>query len=130
MGLEFTGVTWCPACRNSERVLKDLHEKYHDKGLEIVAITYEFDPAARGKVTKLIADRKLPWPFFFDEILATRIRTQNASGSMRSRPSSFSTGRGGFTQAMSRMRLWSLRLAGCWRNGRPFFPPQNLPSDR
>lgn len=64
--LEFTGVTWCPACRDAEVALKRLYSQYRDQGLEIVSITYELKPADREKVARLIQERELPWPFSFD----------------------------------------------------------------
>lgn len=64
--VEFTGVTWCPYCRVAEVELKKLYDKYHHQGFEIVAITYEFKPEDRPKVEKLIKERDLPWPFYFD----------------------------------------------------------------
>lgn len=64
--VEFTGVTWCPACRIAEKELKKLYETYHEQGLEIISITYENSPEDRDTVAELIQDRDLPWPFSFD----------------------------------------------------------------
>jgi thiol-disulfide isomerase/thioredoxin len=33
--------TWCPNCLDETRFYKELYEKYHDKGLEIIAIGFE-----------------------------------------------------------------------------------------
>lgn len=63
--VEFTGVTWCPACRVAEEKLKELYEKYQGKGLEIVAVTQEYEEN-REEVADLIQERDLPWPHSFD----------------------------------------------------------------
>ncbi len=33
--------SWCPNCMDETRFYKELYEKYHDKGLEIIAICFE-----------------------------------------------------------------------------------------
>lgn len=33
--------TWCPNCMDETRYFKELYEKYHDQGLEIISIGYE-----------------------------------------------------------------------------------------
>ena len=33
--------TWCPNCMDESRFLKEMYAKYHDKGLEIIALCYE-----------------------------------------------------------------------------------------
>jgi len=40
--------TWCPNCHDEAPVLADFYQKYHDEGLEILSLAYEFgDDAAR-----------------------------------------------------------------------------------
>ena len=41
MVVAFMG-TWCPNCNDEAPVLKDLHARYHAKGLEIVALAFEY----------------------------------------------------------------------------------------
>jgi thiol-disulfide isomerase/thioredoxin len=36
--------SWCPNCLDETRLLVELHNKYHDKGLEIVALAFERSP--------------------------------------------------------------------------------------
>lgn len=33
--------TWCPNCMDETKYFKELYEKYHDKGLEIITVGYE-----------------------------------------------------------------------------------------
>jgi thiol-disulfide isomerase/thioredoxin len=33
--------TWCPNCLDETRFLKEMYEKYHSKGLEIISVCYE-----------------------------------------------------------------------------------------
>ncbi|MCO6482973.1 MAG: TlpA family protein disulfide reductase [Flavobacteriales bacterium] len=39
--LEIMG-SWCPNCIDEARMLREFHRKYHDKGLETVAIAFEY----------------------------------------------------------------------------------------
>lgn len=34
--------TWCPNCIDEARMLREFHERYHDKGLETVALAFEY----------------------------------------------------------------------------------------
>jgi peroxiredoxin len=34
--------SWCPNCHDEAEVLRSLYEKYHDRGLEIVALAFEY----------------------------------------------------------------------------------------
>jgi peroxiredoxin len=34
--------SWCPNCHDEAEVLKPLYEKYHDRGLEIVSLAFEY----------------------------------------------------------------------------------------
>jgi thiol-disulfide isomerase/thioredoxin len=41
--------TWCPNCHDEAPVLQELYAKYHDRGLEIVGLSYEYvDEKARS----------------------------------------------------------------------------------
>ncbi len=55
--------TWCPPCRAELPHVKDIYAKYHAKGLEIFAVSNDFDPAALKKYT---AENAMPWPELFD----------------------------------------------------------------
>lgn len=52
--------TWCPNCMDETNYYKELYEKYHDKGLEIISVAYEtpnnFEDQA--KQVKTLIDRK------------------------------------------------------------------------
>ena len=39
------------------------YQKYHDKGFEIVGISFDQD---KGALEKYVADNKMPWPQYFD----------------------------------------------------------------
>lgn len=51
--------TWCPNCLDETNFLKKMYEKYHDQGLEIIAIGYETPNTFEGQVQKiqLLKDR-------------------------------------------------------------------------
>jgi thiol-disulfide isomerase/thioredoxin len=64
--IDFRGVTWCGACRTQEPLIKDVYGRYHDKGFEIITITWEMRPSARDFVEKYARENGMPWPFYFD----------------------------------------------------------------
>jgi thiol-disulfide isomerase/thioredoxin len=44
------GGSWCDACKHAAEALRDIYGRYHDRGLEIVSLTYEFtDDTAYNK---------------------------------------------------------------------------------
>jgi peroxiredoxin len=43
--------TWCPNCHDEAQYLVQLYPKYHDKGLEIVALDFE-EPEQQGDLTR------------------------------------------------------------------------------
>jgi thiol-disulfide isomerase/thioredoxin len=45
--------TWCPNCMDETKYFKELYEKYHPKGLEIIAVGYEIPPDFEGQVMKI-----------------------------------------------------------------------------
>lgn len=51
--------TWCPNCLDETNFLKQMHEKYSDKGLEIIAIGYETPNTfeEQAKKIQLLKDR-------------------------------------------------------------------------
>ncbi len=62
--VQITG-TWCPNCMDETLLLNDLYDKYHDRGLEIVALAFE--PAddfkeATEYIERFAADLKVQYP--------------------------------------------------------------------
>jgi thiol-disulfide isomerase/thioredoxin len=55
--------SWCTPCRASFPWMKTLQDKYRDKGLQVVTINLDNDPAA-GR--KFLGEMKSPLPVFFD----------------------------------------------------------------
>lgn len=57
--------TWCPNCHDSAPLLVELYRKYHDRGLEVVMLSYEYTPdQARNRRQIDIFRRKygIPYP--------------------------------------------------------------------
>jgi peroxiredoxin len=57
--------TWCPNCHDEARYLVKLYEKYHDKGLEIVALDFE-EPdqlSSLKRVNAFIKQYKVPYQY-------------------------------------------------------------------
>ncbi len=51
--------SWCAPCLKKMPELKELYSKWHDKGLEIIGISFDEDP----EEAQAVIDRlKLPWP--------------------------------------------------------------------
>lgn len=60
--------TWCPNCMDETRMLVDFYEKYHDQGLEIIALDYEIkDDFEHFKkcVARTRKDLNITYPILF-----------------------------------------------------------------
>ncbi len=55
--------TWCGPCVAELPHVKAAYDKLHDKGFEIVGISFDQEKDA---LEKFVAKRKMPWPQFFD----------------------------------------------------------------
>jgi thiol-disulfide isomerase/thioredoxin len=56
--------SWCPNCHEEAAVLKELYERYHAKGLEIVALAFEYTgevPRDREQVRRFVARHQIPY---------------------------------------------------------------------
>lgn len=57
--------TWCAPCIAEMPNLRELHQKYHDAGLEVVGVSVDF---SRDDLTRFLKSNALPWPqIFFPE---------------------------------------------------------------
>jgi thiol-disulfide isomerase/thioredoxin len=56
--------TWCGPCQVEIANMRKYYDLYHDKGLEVVALSGDHDPAA---LNKYLAEKKLPWPVVYDD---------------------------------------------------------------
>jgi len=45
--------TWCPNCMDETKYFKELYDKYHDKGLEIISVGYETPTDFAGQAEKI-----------------------------------------------------------------------------
>jgi thiol-disulfide isomerase/thioredoxin len=55
--------TWCPPCRAEIPNLVAAYNKYHDKGFEIIGISFD---ESREKFDEYLKENKLTWPQYFD----------------------------------------------------------------
>jgi thiol-disulfide isomerase/thioredoxin len=59
--------TWCPNCIDELHYFKELHQKYHNQGLEIVALAYEVGTNEKSQIKRLKAFKKrlsIPYEVF------------------------------------------------------------------
>jgi thiol-disulfide isomerase/thioredoxin len=56
--------TWCGPCMRELPHVKETYEKLHDKGFEIVGISYD---DKKELLERLLSDEKMTWPQYFDE---------------------------------------------------------------
>jgi len=68
--LSFWGI-WCPPCREEIPELTRLHHDLHDKGLEIVSVDVG---DAKARLTKFVADQKIPYAVLVQESLTDLYR--------------------------------------------------------
>ncbi|WP_170266327.1 TlpA family protein disulfide reductase [Phaeocystidibacter luteus] len=60
--------SWCPNCMDETRYFKQLHEKYAERGLTIIGITYEYKPEleeAKPAIQKMIRDLDIPYTIVY-----------------------------------------------------------------
>lgn len=55
--------TWCGPCIAGLPDVKEVYAKYHPRGFEIVAISFDHDKAA---LTGFVSKEKMDWPQYFD----------------------------------------------------------------
>ena len=92
--------TWCPNCIDELHYFKELHQKYHDQGLEIVALAYEVGTNEKSQIKRLKAFKKrlsIPYEVFLagtssKEVASSQFPMLNA---IMSFPTSVIVGRNG-----------------------------------
>lgn len=60
--------SWCPNCMDETQYFKQLHERYGDRGLNIIGVTFEYKSEleeARPSINKMIEDLEIPYPVVF-----------------------------------------------------------------
>jgi thiol-disulfide isomerase/thioredoxin len=57
--------TWCGPCLQEMPRIKELYDKYHDKGFEVIGISMD-EPSAKERVKKLIKQKNIPWSQRFE----------------------------------------------------------------
>ncbi|HVX12089.1 MAG TPA: redoxin family protein [Pirellulales bacterium] len=55
--------TWCGPCKAELPNVKEVYEKYHDRGFEVVGISLDEES---DTLTKFIKEEHLPWPILFE----------------------------------------------------------------
>lgn len=58
------GASWCPPCLDSAPVLRELYEKHHGQGLEIVTLLFELlddEDALRRQARLFVDTHRIPW---------------------------------------------------------------------
>lgn len=60
--------TWCPNCMDETKYYTELYKKYHNQGLEIIALSYERDTTfsvSKAIIERYKAETKAPYVFLF-----------------------------------------------------------------
>jgi thiol-disulfide isomerase/thioredoxin len=55
--------SWCAPCRAEIPTIQNLYRRYHSKGLEVVGISNDYDPA---ELKNFVTRNRIPWPQLFD----------------------------------------------------------------
>jgi len=56
--------TWCGPCMRELPHVKETYEKLHDKGFEIVGVSYD---DKKELLQRVLSDEQMTWPQYFDE---------------------------------------------------------------
>ena len=114
--------TWCPPCQAEVPILREMSERYKDRGLVVVAISVqETSPARRGLIRRPVRPR------LHDRVRWRRRTSSIPTGATRCRPSSSST-RTASSPASSARRLdeaeaiSQIEAIRCRRRARPHRP--------
>jgi len=59
--------TWCLPCIAEMPKIRALHDKYHDRGLEIIGISLDFEESRGGlkALKSFVKKHEVPWPQFY-----------------------------------------------------------------
>ena len=69
--------TWCGPCREELPRVKKIYADFHDKGLEILGVSNDYE--ADRLTAFLTADKAMPWPQLFDEKAAAQEKFNSIS---------------------------------------------------
>lgn len=75
--------TWCPPCRESIPEMKDVYEKYKDRGFVLLGISIDKGKNAPVEVSSFVKEHSVTYPVLIDD------SDVNASYSVSSIPTSF-----------------------------------------
>ncbi|MFA5172431.1 MAG: TlpA disulfide reductase family protein [Sulfuriferula sp.] len=75
--------TSCPGCIKEMPQLVDVYQRYHSKGLEVVAVAMNYDPA--DHVRQFVTEQRLPFPVVMD----TQGDIARAFGEVKLTPTAF-----------------------------------------
>jgi thiol-disulfide isomerase/thioredoxin len=59
--------TWCIACQEEFPVLVNLHQKYHDKGMEVIAISFDQIDRRESQVEPFLRTYQVQFPTFIKQ---------------------------------------------------------------
>jgi len=57
--------TWCPNCSDATRYLRELHGRYHERGLDVLGLAFELSGDATRdtqQVKRYVEVKEIPWP--------------------------------------------------------------------
>jgi thiol-disulfide isomerase/thioredoxin len=94
--------TWCPNCHDEAKYLVQLYKKYHDKGLEIVALDFE-EAAQQGSLDRVHAFVKqyaVPYPYLIAGTPAEMLEKVPQAVNLNTWPATIFIGRDGLVKAV------------------------------
>ncbi len=93
--------TWCPNCHDEAQYLVELYAKYHDRGLEIVALDFE-EPEQQSslqRVNAFIKQYKVPYTYLIAGAPADMWDKVPQAVNLNTWPATFFIGRDGKVKA-------------------------------
>ncbi len=97
------GGSWCPNCNDEAELLRELYQRHHGEGLEVISLSFEIGEDAafdRQRVSAFVARHQLPFPVLLAGTIGDLAKTLPQLIGLRDVPTTVLVGRDGHIAAI------------------------------